>query len=72
MIYLSYKGKEIYQMDILKKLVVLLGKVEEIHDELLDLIDEIEELESDELDDEIDELDDEDEDEDDIKIGLSE
>ena len=71
MIYLSYKGKEIYQMDILKKLVELLGKVEEIHDELLDLIDEIE---MDELDDEIDELDDEDEDEneDDIKIGLSE
>jgi hypothetical protein len=68
MIYLSYKGKEIYQMDILKKLVELLGKVEEIHDELLDLIDEIE---MDELDDEIDEID-EDENEDDIKIGLSE
>ena len=55
-------------MDILKKLVELLGKVEEIHDELLDLIDEIE---MDELDDEIDEID-EDENEDDIKIGLSE
>jgi len=69
MIYLSYKGKEIYQMDILLKLKSLLGKVEELHDELLDLIDELEELELDE--DELDELDDEDE-EDDIKIGLSE
>jgi hypothetical protein len=69
MIYLSYKGKEIYQMDILLKLKSLLGKVEELHDELLDLVDEIEELELDEID-EIDE--DEDENEDDIKIGLSE
>jgi hypothetical protein len=56
-------------MDILLKLKSLLGKVEELHDELLDLIDELEELELDE--DELDELDDEDE-EDDIKIGLSE
>ena len=56
-------------MDILEKLKVLLGKVEEIADEINDLVDEIEELEI----DEIDELDDEDEDEeDDIKIGLSE
>jgi hypothetical protein len=66
MIYLSYKGKEIYQMDILLKLKSLLGKVEELHDELLDLVDEIEELELDEIDE------DQDEDEDDIKIGLSE
>jgi hypothetical protein len=64
MLYLSYKGKEIYQMDILLKLKSLLGKVEELHDELLDLVDEIEELELDEID--------EDQDEDDIKIGLSE
>ena len=56
-------------MDILLKLKSVLGKVEELHDELLDLIDELEELELDE--DELDELDDEDE-EDDIKIGLSE
>jgi hypothetical protein len=69
MLYYLYKGKEIYQMDILLKLKSLLGKVEELHDELLDLIDELEELELDE--DELDELDDEDE-EDDIKIGLSE
>jgi hypothetical protein len=68
MLYYLYKGKEIYQMDILLKLKSLLGKVEELHDELLDLVDEIEELELDEID-EIDELDDE---EDDIKIGLSE
>lgn len=53
-------------MDILQKLKSLLGKVEELHDELLDLLDEIEELELDELDDE-----DEDEEED-TKIGLSE
>jgi hypothetical protein len=66
MLYYLYKGKEIYQMDILLKLKSLLGKVEELHDELLDLVDEIEELELDE------ELDDEDEDEeDDIKIGLT-
>jgi len=61
--------RKVYQMDILLKLKSLLGKVEELHDELLDLVDEIEELELDEID-EIDE--DQDEDEDDIKIGLSE
>jgi regulator of replication initiation timing len=69
MLYLSYKGKEIYQMDILEKLKTLLGKVEDLQDELVNLIDELEELELDE--DDLDELDDEDE-EDDIKIGLSE
>ena len=56
-------------MDILEKLKALLGKVEDLQDELVDLIDELEELELDE--DDLDELDDEDE-EDDIKIGLSE
>ena len=54
-------------MDILEKLKVLLGKVEDIGDEIADLVDELEELE---LDDE--DLDEEDEDEeDDIKIGLT-
>jgi hypothetical protein len=53
-------------MDILKKLELLLAKVEAIHDELLDLIDEIE-------NDEIDGTDDIDEDDidEDTKIGLT-
>jgi hypothetical protein len=73
MLYLSYKGKEIYQMDIYKKLSALLGKVIKLSNALQELEIGIEEI-IDELDDELDdldELDDEDE-EDDIKIGLSE
>lgn len=55
-------------MNILKKLELLLAKVEALHDELLDLIDEIE---SDEIDaDDTDDID-EDEIDEDIKIGLS-
>jgi hypothetical protein len=70
MLYLSYKGKEIYQMDIYKKLSALLGKAIELSNALQELEIGIEEI-IDELDDEIDEID-EDENEDDIKIGLSE
>jgi hypothetical protein len=62
MLYYLYKGKEIYQMDILLKLKGLLLSVEEIGDELNDLIDELEELELEDEIDELDELDDEDED----------
>jgi hypothetical protein len=69
MLYLFYKGKEIYQMDIYKKLSALLGKVIELSSALQELEIQIEEI-IDELDDELDELDDENED--DIKIGLSE
>jgi hypothetical protein len=50
-------------MDILQKLKLLLGKVEDIEEELYSLIDDIET--------ELEDLEDEDEDEDEVSIGLT-